>query len=493
MSVATSMNEKSAVNPGIISEKLCFQNRIEDFLATINIQDDVIYKREDGKTKVTGAQIKAEFRTETVRLALTIQNKMGATILRALSREFDFFEEFTHFKKQYLDMSAYIHKTLWRDVIYFIQMKDFRNNDAILNKDIMYCVKHLTDSDIEKIINMQINHSLNASLEIDVSNFTTGKTTQRGLYEYVESKAATLKFLSKYDFGNDQEDFVHDLMEEMIRVNNGYNKSSGKNLNAGTSVDNSIKQYIETALNNKVNQVKDYWSSDVRRRVTSTHSPLYRRRGNLRKILKKETDLTKIAEINKEIGEINEKLRTGSHDYYSTVTPLVRTNESENREVDAQEIDPSTIEEVDTEEELWAHDLILDLTPRISRCVGILMGTYDEEFTVWTTKQKKYNLDMLDHHFKAAMEFCNVTKEELKSNPVILQALSTAPSTRKSVFQKNADILVQNLTTKKIHPAKLEDTRDDGSIIFRLVNAKDQKDIDTNYDKKWKLISNINH
>ncbi len=492
MSVATSMNERVS----FITEKNCFKARIEDFLTSLNLIDDKKYLREEKGPKksdihITGAEIKTIFRTEAVRLILTIQDKMGATILRALSREFDFFEDFTHFKKQYLDMSAYIHKSLWRDVIYFIQMKDFRTNDAELNKDIMYCLKHLTDSDIEKILDMKINHNLNAALNLD--EFTTGKTTQRDLYTYVKSKAGTLKFLSKYDFGNDPEDFVHDLVEELVRVNNGYNKSSGKNINDNTSVDDSIKQYVETALNNKVNQVKDYWSSDVRRRVTSTHSPLYRRRANLRKILKKEIDIAVIAKINTEIGEINEKLRTGNHDYYSTVTPLVRTNESENREVDSQEIDPSTIEESSTEEEIWAHDLTLDLTPRISRCVKLLMGHYDEEFAFWSVKQKDFNLDQLDQYFKAVMKFCKVTRDELKSNPVILQALSTAPSTKKNVFQKDADILVQNLISKKIHPAKLEDTRDDGSIIFSLVNAKERKEIDTNYDKKWKLVSNINH
>jgi hypothetical protein len=486
MSVAASVNQ----TVGIVEEN-CFRNRIEGFLDSI-LSDEKEYESGETGKKVSGKEVRQQFRTEVVRLALTIQEKMGATVLRALSREFNFFEEFTHFKKQYLDMSAYIHRSMWREVIYFIQMKDFRTNNAILNKDIMYCLTNLTDSDIEKVVNMQINHNLNASLDIDVDNFTTGKTTQRGLYEYVESKAATLKFLSKYDFGMDQQDFIHDLMEELLRVNNGYNKSSGKNLKADSSVDNSIKQYVETALNNKVNQVKDFWSSDTRRRVTSTHSPLYRRRGNLRKLLKKEVDLNKIAEINKEIGEINEKLRNGSHDYYSIVTPLVRTNESENREVDAQEIDPTTIEEFSTEDEIWAHDLIQDLTPRISRCVSILMGNYDEEFHFWASKQKKLNLEMLDQYSKAAMDFCGVTKDELKSNPVILQALSTT-SARGTVFQKDADILVQNLITKKIHQAKLEDTREDGSVIFCLLNTKDRKAIDTNYDKKWKLVSNINH
>lgn len=461
---------------GLIDEKNCFLNKIEEFLASVNIPEEV----------------KDEFRTETIKLAITIQEKMGATILRALSRKWDFFEEFTHFKKQYLDMSAYIHKILWRDVVYFIQKKDFRRNDAILNKDIMYCIKYLTDADIEKVVDMKINHNLNAALDLDA--FTTGKTTQRDLYTYVKSKAGTLKFLSKYDFGNDPEDFVHDLIEELVRVNNGYNKSSGKNLDGAVSVDTAIKMYIETALNNKVNQVKDYWSSDVRRRVTSTHSHLYRRRGNLRKIIKKETDLEKIKAMNEEIGQINDKLRASNHDYYSIVTPLVRTNESENREVDAQEIDPNTIEESTTDEDIWAADLIQDLPPRISRCINILMGNYDEEFFIWSMdKGKKYNLDMLDQYFKATMEFCKVGKEELKSNPVILQALGTSPSTRRTIFQKNADILVQNLITKKVHPAKLEDTREDGSIIFSLVNAKEKKEIDTNFDKKWKLISNINH
>ena len=98
----------------------------------------------------------------------------------------------------------------------------------------------------------------------------------------------------------------------------------------------------------------------------------------------------------------------------------------------------------------------------------------------------------LNQYFKAAMEFCGVTKEELRSNPVIIQALSTAPATRRSVYVKGADVMVQNTQTMKIHPAKLEDEREDGTIIFRLTTVKNSKEIDSAFDKKWKLISRIN-
>lgn len=456
--------------------KNTFKHRIEEFLSELNLSK----------------KVENDFIKEVIRLILTIQKNMGATNLRAFSRKHEFFEDFTTFKKQYIDVSSYLQQTLWREIVYFIQNKDFKEKDNNnLNHDILYCINKLDDEDIEKILNMEINHNLNATLDMD--EFTTGQKVKRDLQTYAKSKASTLKFLSKFDHGISPDDHTQDIIEEVLRVNNIYNKSSGKNLSGEEDIDTNIKRYIETALNNKVNQIKDYWGSDIRRRVTSTHSHHFRRRNNLKKLIKKETCEKKIKEYNNEIEEINEKLRKDSHDYYSTVTPLVRTNESENREVDAQEIDLSTIEEYNFEDDYWEKDLILDLPPRLSRCVNIILGNYDEEFLKWLKLDgKKYKVDILDQHFKAAMDFCKVNKKELRANPVILQALSTCSNARGTIYKRDANIMVRSIATNKIHAARLDDTREDGSMIFTLVEAKKPRVIDTGFDKKWKFISEIN-
>ena len=473
--------EVSGLNQAKATSIASFQQNLEGFVSTLAIS-------EKGK---------ANFRREVIKLVLTIQDKMGATVLRTMMKDIeghDYLEDFVHWKKQYLDVSAYVQRVLWREVVYFIQKQDFQGNDPQTNKDVMYCIRWLADKDIQKVVEMKINHNLNAALDLSADSFTTGKTTQRDLYAYVRSKAQTLKYLSKYDYGLEPEDFVQEVVEELIRVNNIYNRSSGKNLDATVKLDSAIKAYIETALNNKINQVKDYWSSDSRRRVTSTHAAEYRKRSNLRKALKKETDLDKIAKIRVELGQLEEFLRTKNHDYYSVVTPLVRNNESEDREVDAQEINPSIIIPNTTDEDIWSNDLIIDLPQRISRCVSIILGNHDEEFYNWI-KDNGMSAEVekdLNRYFKAAMDFCGVDREELRSNPVIIQALSTAPATKKSVYVKGADIMVQNTQTMKIHPAKIEDEREDGTIIFRLTAVKNSKEIDSAFDKKWKLISRIN-
>lgn len=461
-------------SPSLVIPTKSFKERIEEFLKEIDLNE------EDQQ----------EFRNEVCKFILTIQEQQGAAVLRAMSRKLNFFEEFKYFKDIYLDKSAYIHRHLWREVIFFIKHKQFRVEEPILSSDILYVVDHLKDSDLEKIISLQINMDVNASLNMD--EFTTGENVQRDIYTYVKSKANTLKYISKYDFGIDADDLQHDLIEEVLRVNNAYNKSSGKNINGGENIDNNIKRYIETALNNKVSQIKDYWGSETRRRVNSTHATLYRRRGTLKKAIAKETNKDVLAKLNSELIEIENLIKTQGHDYFSTVTPLVRTNESENREVDSQEIDPSTIEEDNTLENFWAKELLQDLPPRVSRCVSIIMGDFDEEFETWCRISKpKANLDILDNLFRCALEFCKLTKDDLKNNPTIIRALSGNGLMKNQMYIKESDILVQNLITKKLHPARLDDQRNDGSIIFYLVNDKNQKVIDTNFDKKWRLISTI--
>lgn len=496
----------------LMDVKTSFKTRLEEFLQYL-------------PKEVTEAT-KKELRREVAKLVLTIQSEMGANLLTRVSRAHDFFDDFKYFKNQYLDKSAYLHRTLWREVIFFIQEQEFQTKASkadienqinkekevladltnkspklealesklesivVLENDILYAVANLGDDDIEKIISLKINHSLNVALDLRNTEFTTGKTVKRSLDQYTKSKTNTLKYLTRYDPAMSKEDFQQDIAEELLRVNNVYNKSSGKNLSAEDDYETGIKKYLETSLNNKVNQIKDYWGSGIRNRVSSTHSALYNRRETLNKQIKSETDEVKLKALVVQLRAVELELKEGNSDYYSVLSPLVRTNESENREVDAQEVDPSIIVDEDIEARIWAKDLIEDLPPRISKCVNILMGNHDSDFIHWATNvnTKKYNLDILDHLHKAAMEFCKVTKNELRNNSTIIQALQLAPSTKKHFRQDESDILVQNLTTKKIYTARVEDTREDGSVIFSVISGKDPKTVDTGFDKKWKLV-----
>lgn len=471
MSPTNSMESLS--NLVLVEASNSFSKRVEGFLQELRIDEP----------------IKQQFRRETVKLILGIQDKMGATILRALAREHDFFDEFQHFKNIYLDVSAYCARTLWRQVVYFIQNKQFKYTSdevKVLNSDILYAINCLSDEDIEKIIKIKVNHEFNAAL--DLENFSTGKGKQRDMESYCKSKSQTLKFITKYDYGLSQEDFTHDIAVELIRVNNNYNRSSGKNLSSLDNMDTAIKKYIETSLNNKVSQAKDFWTSEGRRRVTSTHAPLYAERSKLKKLLEKDPSNKTLLD---QLETVNKRLREDDHDYYSVVTPLVRTNESENREVDAQEIDPSVIQEDNVVDSLWMNDLVMDLPPRLSRCVRILAGEGDEEFRDWSKSRPNYNLDILDHLFKAAMEFTKVTRQELRNHPTILRALSTCSKAHAVMTSsREADLIVQNAITKKIHEASIQDQRDDGTFIFNIIGSN--KTFDTGYDTDWKVVTAFN-
>ncbi len=339
---------------------------------------------------------------------------------------------------------------------------------------------------------MKINYNLNASL--DLNNFSTGKTVKRNLQTYAKSKTSSLKFLTKYDPGMERGDFQQDIIEELVRVNNAYNKSSGKNLSSEDAIETALQKYIETSLNNKVNQIKDYWGSGIRNRVSSTHASLYSMKETLEKKIKAlEFGSPEHTKALASLELVKMTLKEGKSDYYSVVVPLVRTNESENREVDAQEVDPSIITDDNSEDGFWTSSLIEDLTPKISKCVNIIIGNYDSGFIEWSkTSKKKYNLDIFDHLSKAAMEYCKVTKNELRNNPTLIRALQTAPATKKFFKITEDSVLVQNLLTKKVYTAQIEDTRQDGSIIFTLESGKENKMFDTNdisFHKKWKIVS----
>lgn len=457
----------------LVESSNSFKARVEEFLTT-----------------VLGAKEKEKdiFRNELVRLILTIQVGAGANTLTNLAKDYNFFDDFKYFKKIYLDKSAYIHRTLWREIYYFIQNKSFKNDIPVLREDVFYCISYLQDSDIEKIILAEINHEVNASLDMSDPEFKTGLNKKRSLRAYAKSKTGSLKYLSKYDPAMTQQDFEQDIIEEALRINNIYNKSSGKNLSSSDKMEDAISKYIETGLNNYVNQVKDYWRSGIRSRVSSTHHNLYQKRENLKKAIETEKDEKKLAKLNRELKLVELEIKEGSSDYFSVLVPLVRTNESENREIDAQELDHEIIDDSTIEDKMWVKELLEDLPPRIARCVSIIMGAYDEDFMIWakTKSVKKYNLDILEHLFKASMEFCKVTKNELRNNTVIVRALANSPATKKFFGQDKDDVLIQNITTKKVYSAKLEDARDDGTKIYNINSQS--KYVDTNFDKKWRLV-----
>lgn len=467
-----------------------FEKNMEDFVASIN---DTVLSEDKEKTL-------SEFRTEVIRYTLKIQKGMGSTAIKSLAHRHNFPSDWSFFKQQYLDMSEYINRHLWKAVVLFV--KDTKmSDDNMLASDVNYCLKHLKMEDIEKINKKNINEDCNVG-GIDLSTWETGKKKKRNLMEYCQSKTGSLRFLTEYDPAMDSEDFQQDLAVELLRVYNYYEQSAGSKLKAEKAnnipLEERFMKYGETALNNKVLNLKEHYSCESRRRVSTTDSKAYRTRARLKKELSKNPDDPKIA---KELAKVEKKLKTSNGDYFSTVTPLVRGNDGEFRELDAREIGNPLVKSIEPtrelEEFLWVEELIQSLPPKLSNFVSILLN-HDDAFEIWFNewsqdKKITYDSNNIDHRIRGAFEYCGVTRDELKKSDKLLKFITRKQKGTWDHFFKDKgrtanQIVVKNHSAGKIMRAFLQDDRDDGTCIFSVTDPKFKGEYDTAFNHEWTVL-----
>lgn len=467
-----------------------FEHQLEEF--TLQIMDFV-----DSDDKMTTIE---EFKSEVIRYILKIQKGMGSTAIKSLAHKHNFAPEWSFFKQQYLDMSAYVNRKLWKAIVNYTQDCE-TEEDRTYASDVMYCLSHLNADDLELLKKKKVNKDCNVD-EINLNTFVTGKTKQRNLQEYFASKVGGLRYLVQYDPAMDLSDFEQDLAVEFCRVYNYYEQSVGTKLEAEkeneVSLGERFQKYGETALNNKVLNLKEYWGCESRRRVSTTDNKLYRTRARLKKELAKNPDDTKIIA---KLAKIEEQIGNSNSDYFSVVTPLVRGNDGEFRELDAREIGNPLVKAIDStqdvEETMWVNELIEGLPPKLSRFVQALL-THDEEFEKWfgvwsKAKKKPMDSNNIDDRIRGAFEYAGVTKEELKRSDKLLKFIERKRKGTWDHFFKEKgktanQIVVKHHGSGKIMRAYLEDDRADGTCIFSITDPKYKGEYDTAFNRDWSVL-----
>lgn len=384
-----------------------FQNKLEDFLSDVTYEFQV------------PSNVIQKVRTETIRCIFGIQDKAGYQTIRSIGQKNGFREEFKFFKHEYLDHSYYVHCRLWKNTINLIQ--DNIEPEEDVKDDVEYCLRNLTTEDLKKIHEIEYNKEIDAE-SIDLDNFIMGKVKKKTLDQTIKSKSSSLTFISNYDYGQDMEDFHNDLYCETIRVKNIYHKSSGKNLVQEDDLDTSFAKYLDTSLNNKVLNLKEYNTYEVRRRVASTHAELYKERKKLKKRLAKDPENKAIA---RKLEEVEGKINNKDFDYYSTVCSLHRENsKGEGKDYDVQEIYQNTLTPMETylDESFDFDEMCMNLTSNVAECVKIIIGNYNEGFERWA-EDNGLNLDKTTTLVRAALDYCKVSKKDLKNNSVIREFL----------------------------------------------------------------------
>lgn len=278
-----------------------FRNRVEEFL---------------GKTGLNDVERLGELRKEIVRLAMQIQDGLGSLKLRKITHDYGCFDEFNHFKNQYLDVSYHLHRKLWREVIKSAkETKDAPKSDP----DVQYCLSNLSSEDLKKLKSKQVMGHLDVD-NIDLNKWQTGKVKKKDIMAYARSKVSSLNFLVNYDPAIDSEDHTQELLCELVRVFNTYPRSKCKNLPVANAditrlcvdkscghpathgnkcehhdLENRVQMYIEIALNNKVMNIKEYYTCESRRRVAATDHKRYKKLSKLRKEIQKHPKVRVLA------------------------------------------------------------------------------------------------------------------------------------------------------------------------------------------------------
>lgn len=404
--------EKYLLHPAFRS----FKFRVEGFINSVNLDDK---NRED-------------IVHEIVKLVMQIQEGMGSNTLRRKTFRLDILDDFTLFKNQYLDMSFHVHRRLWKAVIKAVNEGIFPEvENKALKEDVDFCIEHLNAADLKRVQGLSVNEHLNVD-SIDIDKFETGEKKRKDLTTNSKSKVHSLRFLCDYDSSFELHDFVQDLTVESVRVINSYGRSRGKKLEGENgNVQLRVEKYVETALNNKVMNIKEFHTCENRRRVTTTHAPLYKERTKLKKLIKENPGKVELPD---RLKDVEKALKNTESDYYSVVTPLVKSEDGEDRVIevaDTREDDIcKTVNKEFTinthkgvEDSMFLEDIILGLPQRFSTFVKIIIGFSVPEFETWASKEG-INITNPDSLSKGAKKFCKVTTQELRSHPVLREALA---------------------------------------------------------------------
>ena len=116
-----------------------FATRILAFVESINLADS------DRKTLLQ----------TLVRYTLQIDGSQRATVLRKAAFGMDRVPEVMHFKTQYLDVSSYIHRSLWKGVVSYLKTGVLEEGTE--KGDVDYCLQLLRPEDKDVLQTSSLN------------------------------------------------------------------------------------------------------------------------------------------------------------------------------------------------------------------------------------------------------------------------------------------------------------------------------------------------
>lgn len=242
---------------------MSFKLRVENFIGSLHLS----------------SEDKQEIRKEIVKFVLHIQDGSGSIRLRTKAYRKNILEDVLFFKSQYLDVSHYVHRTLWKSVV------EQLNSNSFCSEDVEYCCSLLDQQELEKVKKIVVNQNFNIDA-LDITKWKMGKTKRRDLVPHIKTKVSALNFISKYDPALTQADFAQELACEAIKVFNLYPRSKGLNASKSEGIlQSQVEMYMEKALTNKVKNLDYYYSCDSRKRVGNTNSKTIKKKKKLEKHL----------------------------------------------------------------------------------------------------------------------------------------------------------------------------------------------------------------
>lgn len=344
-----------------------------------------------------------ELLTALVQYALQIHGTQRATVLRKLAFRLDRMPEVMYFKNQYLDVSSYIHRNLWKSVVGFLQTSEV---DQEIKSDVDYCLGLLTDADRSVLKVVGLNESSSVE-DFDIAKWAEDKN----ILQWVRSKIYKLKFIAHYDPGIDLEDFAQDLACEVVRVINTYQRIKVPDEHAQGPLQTRLEKCIDGALNNKIGSLIERHTSLSRRRSVSTNDELYKQLKSTKKKLnktKKVGDVAAIAATEAKVKKIAEEIQNTESDYFAQTSSIEPTTEIGTHTLHLNSWVDFTNTEDKLNEALWAEkipEVVNDPRDRDYLKLVLEDPEIDTDFEKWAGDRKVKKTDNVNNRLRLAHKF----------------------------------------------------------------------------------------
>ena len=291
---------------------VCFTKRIMAFMYSLKHLDE--YEKKD-------------LIVELVRFSLQVNNRYRYVPLKKKAFKYGVLEDIRNFKTQYIDVSHYIHRTLWKAVVQHLNGQPY-GDDKNLQVDVEFCMQHLSEADCKELKNKPINDNHDVD-GLELGEWEFGKRSKKGLMEYAASKIHKMNFLAS-DPALDKEDLVQDILCEIVRIFNTYQRTA-KPSDDNEPLQTKVSKYIDKSLGNKIKSIIEYHTFSRRKFLRSANDEIYdqirKTKTKLNKA-RKDGKVEKVAELNEKLESLQAKISKSDQDYFTTTVSIDHTDET---------------------------------------------------------------------------------------------------------------------------------------------------------------------